>query len=200
MPGSQAVSQAFPQPPAPRMYPQGRFEPPYPYPPPLPPPGRNYAKVVALVAIALLAVGVLVLVVLGLHISGSATTPGGGMATSAPVVAVCKPGSYGRPSQRYAPTFQGATDVAVCMGKLPWTTDDPVAEGFDPSDRYGPIWIVQFSSLAAARNEATTDNLAGATTIGTVDGRTVLFFAPADWTGASLEPLAQFGFTVTPAI
>jgi hypothetical protein len=176
------------------MDPNARFQPPYPYMPPLPTSGRNYAKVVALVALALLAVGVLVLVVVGLHISGSTTTPGGAIATSAPVAAVCKPGSYKRPSQRDGPTFQGATDLAVCTATVAAFPDAPV-----PSERYGPIWIVEFPSLGAARNEAMAERFVGATAIATIGEKNVLFVATADWAGAALEPLAQFGFTITPA-
>jgi hypothetical protein len=146
------------------------------------------------VALALLAVGMLVLVVVGLHISGSTTTPGGGIATSAPVTAVCKPGSYTRPSQRDAPPFQGATDVAVCKAKISAFPEAPV-----PSERNGPIWIVQFPSLGAARKDSAIENFLGATAIATIGEKNVLFVAPADWTGAALEPLTQFGFVITPA-
>lgn len=186
--------QPFPPPPTPHVYSHGVFHPPYPYSPPLPASGRNLAKVVAVVALALLAIGVLVLVVVGLHISGSATTPGGGIATSAPVASVCKPGSYKRPSQRDAPTFQGANDTAVCTATVAAFPDAPV-----PSERHGSIWIVQFSSLGAARNEAMTERFVGATAIGAIGEKNVLFVATADWTGASLEPLTQFGFLITPA-
>lgn len=186
--------QPFPKPPPPHMYSHGVFQPAYAYTPPPPPRSTNYAKVFALVALALLAIGVLVLVVVGLHLSGSATTPGGGIATSAPVASVCKPGSYKRPSQRDAPTFQGANDTAVCTATVAAFPDAPV-----PSERHGSIWIVQFSSLGAARNEAMTERFVGATAIGAIGEKNVLFVATADWTGAALEPLTQFGFLITPA-
>ena len=161
---------------------------------PAPPPrGTNYAKVIALVAVALLAVITLVILVVVLRNSG------GGIGTPAPLSAVCQPSSYAHKTGPDVPTFQGSTDVTECTGKIPWTSEDPAAQGFNPNDRYGPIWIVQFSSPGAARNAAATESFEGATAIGTVNGKTVLFIAPADWTGASLEPLTQLGFVITPA-
>lgn len=178
--------------PAPGWYPPG--PPPHPYPHLLQPPRRNHAKLIAFVAFPLIAVGLLVLVIAGIHSARNATNDG--VDASAPVAAVCQPGSYDHLSQRDAPTFQGATDIAECTARIPWTALE-VPEGFDPSDRYGPIWVVQFSSLGAAQNEATRESLADATTLGTISGKTVLFDSPADCNGASLEPLTQFGFAIT---
>ena len=182
-------SSPFPPPPVPGIYAPGRTEPVY-Y---SAPQRTNYAKVVALGAIALLAAIALVVLVVVLRSSS------GGVGTPAPVSAVCQPGSYTHNTGREVPTFQGSTDVAVCTGIVPWTSEDPTAQGFNPNDRYGSIWIVQFPSPGAARNDAATESMMAATAIGTVNGKTVLFVAPADWTGASLQPLIQFGFTVTPA-
>ena len=48
------------------------------------------------------------------------------VATSAPVAAVCHPGSYEHPSKRDTPYFRGATDVAVCTAKIAWTSEVPI--------------------------------------------------------------------------
>jgi hypothetical protein len=201
--GPQMQSQPLPQPHIPNMY-AGWPQQVYPYPQPFPPQRRTRRKVVAVVALPLLAVGLLVLVAVALHTLGGAATSRDEVPTSAPVAAVCQPGSYDvstgsttptlNKSGLEAPTFQGATDVAVCTAKVAI-----FAEPVRPGEQYGPIWIVQFSSPGAARSEAARENLLGATVIATISGKTVLFSAPADWTGASLEPLAQFGFTITPA-
>jgi hypothetical protein len=198
--GVQMNSQPISQPPTPsyvppgHMYAQGRLQSPYPN----PSPRRNYAKVVALVALALsavglLVIGLLVLVVVGVQRSNRLNTDVAEAVASVAVAAVCQPGSYGHARQRDAPTFQGATDTAVCTAKVSALLEAPV-----PTERYGPIWIAEFSSSRAARDEATRENLVGATAIATIDGKAVLAVAPADWAGVSLEPLAQFGFVITP--
>ncbi len=163
-------------------------------------PGPNYAKTIALVAVTLLtAVASVVLVIeIQLHNSSSSTHDASDeVATSAAVTAVCQSGSYSYVHGRDAPNFIGATDIAHCTGKLPWTTESPVIAG----EEYGPIWIVQFRSLDPALREAQREGLAGATAIVPLgsDLRSVLFFAPADWSGMSLRPLAQLEFPITPA-
>jgi hypothetical protein len=192
-PGMQ--SHSLPQPHMPNMYASGWPQQAYPYPQPVPPQRRSNAKVMGIVALAVLVVGLLVIVGVALHSSGSSPAAGGGTNTSAPVAAVCQPGSYKHPGQEATPSFGDATDIAVCTGKIAWTADPPDR----PGEEYGPIWIIQFASLDAARDEVAEGQLAGATAIATIDGKTVLFFAPADMTGVSLQPLTQFGFTVKPA-
>jgi hypothetical protein len=190
--GPQMQSQPIPQPHMPNMYPSGWPQRSYPYPQRFPPQRRSNAKVAGIVALAVLAVGLLVIVGVALHSSPAA---GGGSSASAPVTAVCQQGSYTHPSQEEAPSFGDATDTAVCTGKIAWTSEPPVR----PGEEYGPIWIVKFPSRDAARDEVAEGQLAGATAIATIDGKIVLFFAPADMTGVSLQPLSQFGSDITPA-
>jgi hypothetical protein len=197
--GPQTHCQLFSESSEPGMHPPGQIyaqqplRPPYPNPASFPPPRTNYAKVVALVALALAPVSVLFLVMAWLYNSHATTTVVGDASTSEAVGAVCSPGTLGHPSQRDAPTFQGATDAAVCTAKVIAFPEAP-----DPSERWGPVWFIQFASPSAARNEAGTESLLGATAIGTIGGKNVVFVAPDDWTGVSLEPLAQFGFTIRP--
>lgn len=190
--GSQMNSQPISAPSAPTYLP-GRIQSPYPQPPPLPPARRNLAKVVALVALALIPVAVFLLVAAWLFNSHTTTTAGSEASTSEAIAAVCSPGTFGHPSQQDAPAFPGATDVAECTAKLSALPDAPVA-----SERYGPIWIVEFASPGAARSEAGTESLLGATAIGTIGSKNVIFVAPGDSTGASVQPLAQFGFIIRP--
>lgn len=186
-----------PQPHMPNMCAPGVPQQAYPYPQPLPPPRRNNAKAVGIVALAVLAVVLLVIVGLALNTSGSSPVAGGGIGASAPVTAVCQPGSYKHPSQDETPSFGDATDIAVCTAKIAWTSEPPVR----PGEQYGPIWIVQYPSLGAAQDAAHEPMQAvmGSTAITTINGKTVLFIAGVDQTGVSLEPLAQFGFAITPA-
>jgi len=186
------MSQPFSQPSIPNTYHPAWPRQAYPYPPPLPPQPRTRAKAVAVVALSLSAIGLLVLVVIGLHGSGGATAAHDQVATSTEIAAICQPGSFEHKSGQDAPTFQGANDVAMCTAKIGAFPEAPT-----PSEQHGPIWIVQFPSSSAARNEARAENMVGATAITTIGGKTVLFCATADWTGASLEPLTQFGISIT---
>lgn len=176
----------------------------YPYPsyPPYPPPpvqrGPNYAKIIFFVALGLLAVLAVITVILTVkpHKSGSTTATSGGVTRSAAVAAVCQPGSLREHlSGRHVPPFRGATDIAKCTAKISAFPEAP--PGTPPNERYGIIWIVQFSSPDAAHNEAVNKNPLAATAIVPLSG-TVLFAAPSDWTGASLQPLTHLGFQITP--
>ncbi|OBA64706.1 hypothetical protein A5647_24860 [Mycobacterium sp. 1100029.7] len=142
----------------------------------------------------MLAVGLLVLIVVGLRMSRSHNDGAGDAIAAVAVAAVCQPGSYGHKARGEAPTFQGATDTAVCTAERSAFPDAPV-----PAERYGPLWIVQFPSPDKARTAIATDNLIGATALSTRGGNAVLVLAPADSTGISLQPLSQFGFVITPA-
>ena len=119
------------------------------------------------------------------------------IATSAQVAAVCQAGSYHKDG-RDAPDWgvPGVTDEAWCTAQIAAIT---VPKGFNPNDRWGGIRIIQFSSLGAARDFAAIWGVLSAMTITTIDGKTVLFGAAGDPAGVSLQPLAQFGFTITPA-
>ena len=122
--------------------------------------------------------------------------PNDAIATSAQVAAVCQAGSYEHRTGRDNPWpgVPGVTDVAVCTGKIAWTSEVPV----NPGGQYGPIWILQFSSPRAARNDVATQNMLGATALGVISGKPVLFAAMADYSGFSLQPLAaQFGFSIS---
>jgi hypothetical protein len=175
----------------------------YPYPshPPYRPPpvqrGPNYAKIIFFVTLGLMVVVAVITVILAvrLHKSGSTTAASGGGATSAAVAAVCQPGSYEDMSGRHAPPFQGATDIAKCTAKISAFPNLP--PDTPPDKRYGVLWIVQFSSPDATRNEAVSKNPLAATALVPLSG-TVLFVAPSDWTGASLQPLTHFGFQIMP--
>jgi hypothetical protein len=184
----------LPQPHMPSPYGPGWPHLAYPYPQPSPPPRTSNAKVLGIVALALLAVCLLLIVGVALHNSGSSPTAGGGISTSAPVTAVCQGGSYKHPGEEETPGFGKATDIAVCTGKIAWTSEPD-----RPGEEYGPIWIVQFPSLNAARDGVAYQQLAGATAIASIDGKALLFFAPADMTGVSLQPPSRFGFAITPA-
>jgi hypothetical protein len=172
----------------------------YPTHPPYPPVqrGPNYPKIVFFVALGLLLVVATITVIVAIrHLkSGTTTAAGGETATSAATAAVCRPGSLREHlSGPHVPTFPGATDVAQCTAKISAFPDAP--PDIPANERYGVIWIVQFPSADAARTEATSKNLLAATAVVPRTG-TVLFAAPSDWTGTSLQPLAQFGFQITP--
>ena len=165
---------------------------PYPPRPPQPPPRRNYAKVIALVAVALLAVMALVVVVIVLRSSGNSTTT---TATSAPATtstseqwyaAVCQPGTL-----RFGvggTMFPHADSDGYCLSNA--------------SSMSRPIWIAVYSRVDVGWMKedpgAKYHPFAWATIVAD-NGDTVLIVAPNDSTGASLEPLAQFGFTITPS-
>jgi hypothetical protein len=137
-----------------------------------------------------------VILAVRLHKSGSTTAASGGVTRSAGIAAVCQPGSLREHlSGRHAPPFQGATDIAKCTAKVSAFPEAP--PDTPPNERYGVIWIVQFSSPDAARNEAVNKNLLAATAIVPLSG-TVPFAAPSDWTGASLQPLTHLGFQIMP--
>jgi hypothetical protein len=189
--GHQINSQPISQSPAPSMYPPGQIRAPYPYPPPPPSPRRNHAMVVALVAIALMAVGLCVLVVVGLYIFGRSNTRWDEHACGG-----CGrvPAGFLSASESTRRTWHSRARLTSRVHSKNYRVSDaPV-----PSERYGAICIVQFSSSGAARNEAATESALGATATAVIGGKSPLFCAPADWTGASLQPLAHFGFVITP--
>jgi hypothetical protein len=168
--------------------------------PPYPPVqrGPNYPKIVFFVALGLLLVVVLITVMVAVRHPKSGSTPaaGGQTGTSAAAAAVCRPGSLREHlSGPHVPTFTGATDVAQCTAKISAFPDAP--PGIPANERYGVIWIVQFPSPDTARTEAASKSLLAATAVVPRTG-TLLFAAPSDWTGTSLQPLAQFGFQITP--
>lgn len=172
--------------------------------PPYPPPvqrGPNYAKIVFFAALGvLMVVAVITVLTLAgrLNNSSSTSSAGGRTTRSAEIAAVCQPGSLREHlSGPHVPPFQGATDIAECMAKISAFPKAPPDAPAKAKERYGVIWIVQFSSPDAARNEAANTNLLAATAIVPLS-RTLLFAAPSDWTGASLQPLTHFGIQVTP--
>jgi hypothetical protein len=170
----------------------------YPSHPPYPPVqrGPNYPKIVFFVALGLLLVVAVITVIVALRHPKSVSTPAAGGGTAASAAAVCQPGSLREHlSGPHVPAFQGATDVAQCTAKISAFPDAPA--DIPANERYGVIWIVQFPSPDAARTEAASKNLLAATAVVPRTG-TVLFAAPSDWTGTSLQPLAQFGFQITP--
>ncbi len=158
----------------------------------VPPPRRRprgFWAFMIFAGIALALLGVIVLVTVLTSPKPIANDP---IATSAQVAAVCQAGSYKHPSARDNPFSgtPGVTDVAGCTARIAAFSPP---KGFKPSERWGPIWIIQFSSRSAALDEIPTERLIGDATLTTIDGKTVLFTAPADLAGVALRPLAQFG-------
>ena len=159
---------------------------PPPYVPP-PRPNHSFRAFLILVGIILVAVGVTVTAVV--LAPSKVNDP---IATSAQVAAVCQAGSYEHPSAQDNPYSgtPGVTYVGVCTAQIAAFSPP---KGFKPSERWGPIWIIQFSSRGAALDWVPTERLLGATTLITIDGKTVLFAAAADYAGVALRPLVQFG-------
>lgn len=174
----------------PYLHPHPHHPPQTPYRYPLQLPRRNNAKLIGLASIALFVVALLVVV--GVQMHSSRTVTAGGLSKSAPVAAVCQQDSYRRPSEKSMALLRGTTDSALCTSRISIFPDAEI-----DSERYGAIWILQYQSLSAAQQRAAIIGLMGATTIGTIGGAAVLFYATADWTGASLAPLRQFGFAIT---
>ena len=158
-----------------------------PYPPPPVQRGPNYAKIIFFVALGLLVVVAIItaIVAVRLHKSGGTTAASGGVTRSAEIAAVCQPGSLRE-------HLSGHSAMHCKNKRFP-----EAPPGTPPNGRYGVIWIVQFSSPDAARSEAVNKNALAATAIVPLSG-TVLFAAPSDWTGASLQPLTHFGFQIKP--
>ena len=157
---------------------------PYP-PPPVAPRQPNYAKVSAFVAVALLAVITLVVLVVGLHRSGSTTTAS--TPTTSTLIqsssddwfdAVCRPGSL---RSDYGSRLPNALSGGYCVSSV-----DGLA-----------IDIGQYNSEYAARNDGMGQYVTGSYAIIRDTGGWMLFRNINDKTGASLQPLAKFGFVVT---
>jgi hypothetical protein len=141
---------------------------------------------------ALLAVMALVVLVVGLHQSGTRTTTAG-PATSRVMpstsdqwfAAVCKPGTF-REGGGDGGWLTNAVGRASCFP----------ANGEDSF-----IFIGQYSSEYLARNDAelyTTHATGSAATMADTEGY-MLFVNMVDPSGASLQPLAHFGFAITPS-
>lgn len=135
-----------------------------------------------------MAVGLLLLVIAGLHSSNSSTTARSGATTQTArsstsdqwFAAVCQPGTFHNGGREVLPNAEAG---ASCM----------------TSPRGGPIFAGQYSSLFVARNDAAVFHMGSSAIIATDSGGYALFVAPTDRSGASLQPLAQFGFTITPS-
>lgn len=166
-------------------YPYPPSYPPYP-PPPVPPRQPNYAKVVALVAIGLLPFLMLGIGVFVYQLRHS--NPGGGSATTRVqpstqdewLAAVCRPGSL---RSDYGTRLPNAVSGEFCVSSV-----DGLA-----------IDIGQYNSEYAARNDGMGQYTSGSYAIVRDTDGWMLFRNINDKTGASLQSLAQFGFTITPA-
>jgi hypothetical protein len=170
----------------------------YPHPPP-PRRGPSSFKVIAVAAVASLAVIALVALVTAIHNSATnaiTTTPSDAIATSAPVNAVCQPETYEHSSGPDTPNFEYATYIASCTANIALFSAAEVAR---PGDEHGPLWVVQFPSPGAAQDEVARQAVGGATAVTTISGKAVMFFAPADFRGVTLQPLAQSGIRVNRA-
>lgn len=141
---------------------------------------------------ALIAVALLVLVVVGVIAlaNTSSTTNAGSPPTSSTIPAsnsdqwddaVCKPGTFlgGRGNG-----LPNAEQEGFCLS----------------SSNLGSISFGQYSSEYLARNDAAMLRGTASSAMLPDENGYALFVALSDRTGASLQPLAQFGFTITTPI
>jgi hypothetical protein len=142
--------------------------------------------VVALVALAVAAIIAVIGLVAVLHHTGSTTTGSGSVPTTSMIrpsssddwyAAVCRPGTFHNGSGHLHNADHG---TASCLS---------------PSG--GPILMGEYSSAYMARNDAAFFSMGSSASLVADSGVTVLFIAPADYTGTALQPLAQYGFTIT---
>lgn len=160
------------------------------YPPPYPPsaPGRvspNRAKVIALVTIGVLVAVVLILVAVFAFRNNGVNTASSSHRSTVPnsnsdqwFAAVCRPGSLR--------TDQGT--------RLP----NAVSGGFCVSSvRGSALDFGQYSSEYVARNDGRGQFVSGSYAIIKDTDGWMIFRDINDRTGASLQPLAQYGFTIT---
>lgn len=156
-----------------------------PYPCYPPQPKRNYWKWWLTLVVAVV-IGAMILVAVGLHSTVTTTTS---PTSSAPTVstssqwldAVCKPGEV----------IQGG-------GNGKWLTGaDGGHDSCGASQGHGWIYAGQYSSESLARHDARIMQITGSTAMVPDTGGYMLFTNPTDPTGVSLEPLTQFGFTIT---
>lgn len=163
-------------------------------PPPEARPGPNYAKPITIGVMALLGIVVIVIVAIGIHnsVTTATTTARGGStdATSAIIrgssddwyAAVCRSG-----------TFQDGG------GNGQWLTNAVGRASCDSSvSMQNWIFIGQYSSDYLARNDSALFKRAGGSSamIRDTDGY-MLFLSPTDKTGATLQPLAKYGFAIS---
>jgi len=159
----------------------------------LPPPaqrGPSYAKLIAFVAVALLGAITVVMVAAGLHKS-TTTASGGSTHTTSTIIpgssddwyaAVCQPGTFhdGGGNGQWLTNSVGRASCGSSVNIAIW------------------IFIGQYSSEYMPRNDAALFGRAGGSSamLRDTDGY-MLFVAPTDRTGAALQPLAKYGFTIS---
>ena len=121
-----------------------------------------------------------------------------------------EPSSGGPATTKVVPSTQDQWFAAVCKsgtfhdggGNGQWLTNS-IARGSCDSKVNPDDWIFigRYLSESQARSDAVLNSdIAGGSSamMRTTEGY-MLFVAPTDHTGASLQSLAQFGFTITPS-
>jgi hypothetical protein len=113
--------------------------------------------------------------------SGGAATTGAPSSTDDWFAAVCKPGTF---NNGVGHGLANADAQGMCMSRV----------------GVGAILSGQYSQRYMADNDAAFyAHMGSSASITTNDGRIQLFVAMSDRSGASLQPLAQYGFTIVPA-
>ena len=161
-----------------------------------PPPTRRSTKTAWIMVAILAVVGVIGLAIFGVMMLR-------------PVKYHLDPSSGGPAKTKVVPSTQDQWFAAVCKpgtffdggGNGQWLTDSVGRGSCSSSVTRDWIYIGQYSSKYLAQNDAAMSSglSHGSSAIVQDTNGYMLFVAPTDRTGASLQPLAQFGFTITPA-